>query len=134
MKINKKIRSKKAYVKTLEAVIALVLSFLFITFFVPAGKGTDERQPDLDLVNIMGQNPDFRRCVMNNNYSCINATFEEYYPAIIINYNYLFNISTDPKIAGVDLPTANIHSESLLIAGNDTYIYPRVVRLYYWPK
>lgn len=127
-------RNKKAYVKTLEAVIALVLSFLFITFFIPAGSETSQRQPSLDLVNIMGQNQVFRRCVMNYNYSCVNSTFEEYYPAIIKDYDYRFNISTDPKVSGVDLPVTDVHSESLLIAGNDTNIYPRVVRLYYWLK
>lgn len=126
--------NKKAYVKTLEAVIALVLSFMFITFFVPVRSQTEERQPDLDLVNILEQNPTFRRCVIIENYSCLNATFEEYYPNVALDYDYKFNISKNPRTSGVELPTANVHTESLMIAGNDTYLYPRTVRLYYWLK
>lgn len=125
---------KKAYVKTLEAAIALVMSFLFITYFIPVTSETDQRQPNLDLVNILEQNPDFRRCTLIENYSCLNATFEDYYPNVVDVYNYRFNISTNPRISGAELPTASVYAESLMIAGNDTYIQPKTVRLYYWLK
>lgn len=125
---------KKAYLKTLEAVIAIVLSFIFLIFLIPSKPDTQERRPDLDLINVLGQNPTFRTCVLIENYSCTNTTFEAYYPQVIIDYNYRFNISSDPKISGIELPAANIHSESLVIAGNDTYINPKTVRLYYWLK
>lgn len=125
---------KSAYMKTLEAVIALVLSFLFITFFIPIKSETEVREPDLDLVNILEQNPSFRSCVLSESYSCLNSTFESYYPYVIIDYDYRINVSTDPKVSGVSLPTSNIHAESLMIAGNDTYITPKTVRVYYWLK
>lgn len=130
----KNLKNRKGYVKTLEAVIAIVLSFLFITLFIPSKAETEERQPDLDVLDALRQNPDFRQCVIAENYSCINATFESYYPGVVLDYNYRFNISTDPKISGVELPIVNIHAESMLIAGNDTYARPKVLRLYYWLK
>lgn len=125
---------KKAYMKTLEAVIAMVLSFMFITFFVPIRSETEQRQPDLDMVNILEQNMAFRTCVLSENISCLNSTFESYYPYVILDYGYAINVSRDPKVSGVSLPTTNVHSESLLIAGNDTYITPKTVRIYYWLK
>jgi len=126
--------NKKAYVKTLEAVIALVLSFMFITYFVPIRSETEQRYPDLDVIHVLEQNPVFRTCVLKENYSCINSTFESYYPHVILDYDYRVNVSTDPRISGAELPRADVHSESLLIAGNDTYIYPKTVRIYYWLK
>ena len=77
-KDSKAFFGKKAYLKTLEAVIAIVLSFMFIIFFIPTKPDTQERQPDLDLINVLGQNPTFRTCVLIENYSCTNTTFEAY--------------------------------------------------------
>lgn len=126
--------SKKGYIKTLEAAIALVLSFLFITYFVPANSETELREPSLRLVKVLEQDSAFRTCVLAENYPCMNSTFESYYPSFILDHGYVFNVSTDPAVSGASLPGGDIIAESLFIAGNDTFIYPKTARLYYWHK
>jgi hypothetical protein len=135
MEVRMKGMDKKGFAKTLEAIIAVVLSFLFIVFFIPPVKtDTDFVRPDLSLIDILEQNPSFRNCVVSENYTCINSTLMSYYPYFAELYAYTINISTDPEISGVELPQADVHIESLMIAGNDTFLYPKTLRVYYWDK
>ena len=128
-------RQKRGFAKTIEAVIAVVLSFLFIAFFIPpASTHSDFIKPDLNLVYILEQDTNFRNCVMNENYSCLNATLDYYYPYFDDVYEYRMNVSADPSAAGVQLPPVEVHLESLMVAGNDTFLYPKTLRLYYWEK
>ena len=126
--------NKKAYMRTLEAVIAMVISFIFITFIVTNKTSAEIVQPNINLLEILEQNPLFRNCVMSENYPCLNSTLLMHYPDFTELYGYRFNITTDPNTAVSDLPEKEVRLESLFIAGNDTYLYPRVVRLYYWIK
>ncbi|MCX8146877.1 MAG: hypothetical protein N3D84_00200 [Candidatus Woesearchaeota archaeon] len=133
MQLNIK-RSKKAYMKTLEAVIAFILTFLFITTVIETRSETEKYQPDVNLMDIMKYNPEFRNCALSKNISCLNATLERDYPDFAKLYGYKFNITNNPKSAPPDLPEKNVHLESLFISGNETYLNPIVVRLYYWFK
>ncbi|MFO8015984.1 MAG: hypothetical protein R6U32_02680 [Candidatus Woesearchaeota archaeon] len=125
-------KGKKGYVRTMEAAVAIALSFIFIIYFVPSDSVTEQEDAELDLIGVMEQNTRFRNCVIEENHSCLNSLFERYYPHVAADYDYVFNVSTDPQQSGVSLPPKNIHTESLMIAGNDTYIRPKTVRLYYW--
>lgn len=134
MPFMKLAKGKKAYLKTVEAAIAIVLSFMFIVYFIPTKPDTKESLADLDILTIMDQDSTFRRCAIAENYSCMNATFESYYPEVTLSHDYLFNVSTNPRISDVSLPPLDIRVESIMIAGNDTYLRPKTIRLYYWPK
>ncbi len=134
-KITGKIPGKKAYLRTLEAVLAIALSFLFITIMVSSESPTEHDEEDMSLVPILKDSPSFRDCAMSSNISCLNSTIKLYYPDFTRNYGYRFNITKDPRSAPPELlPNRDIHAETLLIAGNNTLFYPRVVRLYYWEK
>ena len=126
---------RKAYLRTFEAVFAIILSFLFITIMINSESSTGTEEPDIELVPILKENPDFRSCAMQSNISCLNSTIQLHYPDFAGAYGYEFNITKDPRAAPPDLlPDRNIHAETLFIAGNNTLFYPRVVRLYYWDK
>lgn len=133
-RLARKYKGKNAYMMTFEAVLAIVISFLFITFMVKSKSPTEMENPDLDLVSIMKDNPQFRNCALSSNLSCLNNTIRLHYPDFANVYGYDFNITVNPRGAPPDLPVKDIHLESIFIAGNDTYLSPRVVRLYYWQK
>ena len=126
--------NKRAYMMTFEAVLAIILSFLFITFIVTSRSPTEIKKQSVNLALILKDNPDFRNCALASNVSCLNSSLELHYPDFTKVFAYDFNITTDPKLPPPELPSKDIFVESLFITGNNTYSYPRVVRLYYWEK
>ena len=132
---NKKRRmDKKAYMRTLEAVIAVITGFLFVTFIITSRSPTDTFRENIDLMSILKDNPDFRQCALSSNLSCLNSTLALHYPDFANAYGYEFNVTTSPRSAPPEMPAKDIYLESVFITGNSTFSYPRVVRLYYWVK
>jgi hypothetical protein len=126
---------KKAYMRTLEAVLAVITSFLFITFIVTSRSPTEISKDNVNLMSIMKDNPDFRQCALSSNLSCLNGTLALHYPNFVRVYGYEFNVTTSPRSAPPEtMPSKDIYLESVFVTGNSTFGYPRVVRLYYWTK
>mgnify|MGYP005857283881 CR=1 FL=1 len=125
---------KKAYMRTFEAVLAIVISFLVLTFIMQTSNPTETKDIRTDLSPILRDNPQFRNCALSNNISCLNNTMQLHYPDFTRVHSYKFNITTDPEDAPPSLPEEDIFAESIFIAGNNTYLHPRIVRLYYWDE
>jgi len=124
---------KKAYLKTLEAVFALVLTFLFIMFVVPPRMVVAPKEPSIDFVGLLGQNPDFRNCIVAENYPCLHTAIDSLYPELNKTYEYRLNISSDPNSV-IDLPQKEVYVDSVFIAGNVSYFNPKILRIYYWAR
>ena len=119
---------------TIEAAIAIVMSMIFLLTVASNQNAAEKQRPDLELFSILKENPQFRDCVIIENYSCLNSSISTYYPDFAKAYTYRINITNDPNIVPSDMPQKDVRLEALFIAGNDTYTQPKVARVYYWIK
>lgn len=116
--------------KTLEVAIAVVMTFVFLTVFIPQYSAAQSRLQNEDVLPSLAKNADFRACVISGNISCINSSLSR----ALEKYDYAINISKGVNDRASGLPDKRVFSESMLIAGNSTLYEPRVVRIYYWGK
>ena len=126
--------AKKAYMHTIEAAIAIVMSMIFLLTVASNQNAAEKQRPDLELFSILKENPEFRDCVISENYSCLNSSINTNYPDFAKAYTYRINITNDPNIVPLDMPQKDVRLEALFIAGNNTYTQPKVARVYYWIK
>ncbi|MBD3310207.1 hypothetical protein GF351_03230 [Candidatus Woesearchaeota archaeon] len=121
--------SKKGYVRTLEVVIAIVLTLIFLMFLVPRVSPDDRQSVKAGVLAALEQNQDFRDCALARNVSCVESMAEDVLPE---RYSLKVNISSDPEEQpGIDVQ-GDIYSDSLFIAGSDTSYNATIVRLWYW--
>ncbi|MBI2574707.1 hypothetical protein HYV82_02370 [Candidatus Woesearchaeota archaeon] len=128
--IKKAIGSRKAFMKTLEVAIAVVMTFVFLTVFIPQYNTAQSRLQNEDVLSVLAKNAEFRACVISENISCINSSLS----GALEKYDYAINISKSANDRVSGLPDKRVFSESVLIAGNSTLYEPRIVRIYYWGK
>ena len=116
---------KKAFTKTMEVILALALSFLFLTFivkpYIPKKQLTTA-----DYLDELKDDSVFRNCVLSENTTCINSSLTTIIPT---KYIYTFSINT----TNVTLPEdKDIFVNSLFVAGNLTCYQPKTLWLWYW--
>jgi len=118
--------------RTVEAIIAVFITFVFVIYFFPTEAATESRKPNLNLLPVLEKNDAFRRCIIEENTTCINATIEAILPG---SYSYILNISENPNAEATGLPAdKRIYADSVYLVGNETDLHPRTIRLYYWGK
>jgi len=122
---------KKAFIRTLEILIVIIVTTIFLLVIIPKQAINTEDKVQLYLINLE-KNADFRSFVSQNtgcyNSSTsfiINTLIEEYLPS---NYDYL--ICSDAK--ATELPETRVVVDTLFFAGNITSVNYKTVRLYYW--
>jgi hypothetical protein len=125
------VTGKQAYLRTLEAIIAVFITFLFLIYISPERSISAAREENLYIMPVLAKNLAFRNCVLSQNVSCINSTIDDNLPN---QYNYLFNLSSDPNLAVSGLPTKRVFADSAFVTGNSTQHKPLIVRLYYWSR
>ncbi len=121
---------KKAYLRTIEVTIAVILTFVIAYFIFPRATVPTEA-PGLSILPVLEQSPEFRSCVTGLNYSCTEAFLRDYVPG---NYDFTYDITEDPETAHAGLPTKKIYTESVYIAGDINLYSPKIIKLYYWRK
>ncbi|MBR9677455.1 hypothetical protein GOV04_04900 [Candidatus Woesearchaeota archaeon] len=126
------VKNKKAFLKTFEVLIAILLSFIFITFVMSGYKPQKPTTKNLEILQFYEHNTKFRNCAHQNNITCLNEFVNTTMPT---NYNYTINITTitDSTIPA-NLPNTNVKIDSIIIAGNYTEIDIIKIRLYYWNR
>jgi len=122
------VMNKKAYLRTIEVVIAVIITFAFVYFVFPRSQ-TPEEKVNLDVLKVLENNPGFRNCLMSDDYNCTASYLKDYVPK---NYDFVFDISENPEIMRVNLPEKNINTETIYIAGNITLYSPKFLKIYYW--
>lgn len=126
MKIN-----KKAVFRTLEALIAIFITFLFLLVFIPQQRELSVPETPPNILAGLRDSEDFRNCVILKNSTCVNQTLDRH---IEDKYDFKFNLSEDPNVAVPGLPQKRIYANSIFIGGNTTNATRLVVRLYFWAK
>jgi hypothetical protein len=123
---------KKAYIKTIEILLVIIISTIFIFAIIP--KQETLRRDDLkDILFILGENPYFRSFASENT-GCFDSEtmivsdlIEPYLPQ---SFNYILCIDSLPDT----LPNKDVFAESFFFSGNHTEVQKKVLRLYYWAK
>lgn len=121
--------NKKAFMKILEASMALLLTFLVITFIFP--RMTATKTKPMTVLNILEQDPGFRACVVGGNFTCTETYVREYLGP---EYSFAVDISENVNTIRTNLPEKDVYVDSIYISGNLTSYAPRMVKLYYWEK
>ena len=130
------IKNKKGYMKTLEAVIAVIILISFLLALLPREEAKPETPQDIqllqDTVFTTIQNDNYyRACVLSNNLNCITS---------FINSTFPYTLEFDAKICDLtscpepDLPDKSVYVSDLIISSNLTEFDTRLLRLFIWRK
>ena len=123
------VKNKKAYVRTIEALAAIIITFLFIAYVVPKHSTAGVRESNIELLQFLEKNDDFRNCVFDEDEECASLIIEEYLDS---KYDFEVSISNNPNFVKLGLPDKEIFVDSIYIAGSNTLYKPLIVKLYYW--
>lgn len=122
---------KQGIFRTIEALIAIFITFAFLAIFLPQQREQVQQLAPPNALAGLAENDDFRNCVVQKNDTCINESIDKALPR---TYNFRFNLSEDPNAVVSGLPDERVYANSLFIAGNITNATKTVVRLYFWEK
>lgn len=124
------LNGKSAFMRTAEATIAIAMTFVFLTLFIPQYNTAKAGLSNKGALDEVYRDFDFRNCVLSGNISCINASLA----TSLAGFDYAINISGSVNDRASGLPDKKVFSESAFIAGNSTIYEPRILRIYYWEK
>lgn len=142
---------KKGYIRTLEAIIAMILIFIFILSILPTKEDKQKTPDDIDvtarnILNEIQNNQIYRNYVINMDLTNGKVGNDDVYGAL---KNFIESPNTKPIAIGYELmicdisantancfptqntliiPKINIYTKSILIEDN------RLVKLYLWRK
>ena len=126
---------KKGFMKTLEMLLVIILTAMFLTIVLPRNNINDKTQNSFYLINL-AQIDSFRDFVINSE-SCFNSSTNVSDIGIVNLKNYLgeefdfvFCINTLP----LSLPEKTIYLDTLFFSGNVSNPNYKTLRLYYWYK
>lgn len=123
---------KKGYLRILESMFALVITFSFILYIMPSDEIELKDKSGKYLLSLINNN-DFRINAMNltvceekgNNETIVNILTNSMLPT----YNFIVcGGSENPT-----LPRKKVFAESIYLTGNITdFTMKKIIRLYYW--
>ena len=130
--------NKKAYLKTLEAVIAAMILLLFIGEVLPH-KTEDAAltPPDIEtmqqtILKSISSREDLRTCVLEKDIPCI-TTFIDSIMKQDLSYEITITDADFSLELPVDLPQDKaIYTKTLIISSTTTDYDPKLVRLHVW--
>ncbi len=122
---------KSGIFKTLEALIAIFITLLFLLVFIPQQREQAiQRAPPNALSGMIG-NDNFRNCALARNFTCVNQSIDL---VLKDNYDFRVNISEGRNAILPQFPQKRIYANSMYLAGNTTNSTISIVRLYFWEK
>ena len=124
--------NKKAAIRTIEVMIAVTLTLIFITYFLPTEEILKNRNTELPHLKTIYQDPIFRLCIAENNDSCIREYIE-----LQILRSYGYNYTLEPTFGKIpELPERNRQAITFLFSSdeNSNQYKPVYFTLYYWKR
>ena len=131
---------KKAFIRTLEAIIAIVITFIFLAVILPMKETGIITKEEIRVLPNMIDDEEFRMKTFN---LTINQCFDEEGTWIDMlvkkrlssDYNYLFCVYDHLEFPLIEsLPDKEIFVDSLFITKELDDYERRIVRFYYWIK
>jgi len=122
---------KKAYMKTIEMLLVMVVSTIFLLVILPKQNYRDNMQKESYLIHL--EKDETFRDFITDNTACYNSTPKNTITVLVDRhvpkeFDYTICIDKTPTI----LPKKDIFIDSLVIAGNYSQTDFKIVRLYYW--
>jgi len=124
--------NKKAFMKTVEILLVIILSSIFLLVILPKQQQNTETKSTPYLI-YLEQDPEFRNFI-NSNTRCYNSSSNEannfvkrYLPK---EFDYILCSGTK----ATNLPEKNVFVDSLFFSGNISNVEYKIIRLYYWAK
>ncbi len=135
--------TKKGYIRTLEAVVAILIIFLFIYTILPRQQQQEIVQPDeirllqQAVLREIESNATFRQYVLSNadgNDDRLDSYAEN---VLVLVGKYGHNISIQDADNSIVQPASlpsdrNIYADSLVIGSNLNSYNPKIVTFYVW--
>jgi len=124
--------NKKAFMKTVEVVIVIVLTAVYMLTILPQNADISA-SPNIDYLSKLQTNNDFRK-LATQKQGCFDATDTDTNNIIgkYIPPDFEYKICFDATFSA--LPDKEVSAESIFFAGNETDINYKVVRLYAWAR
>jgi hypothetical protein len=122
---------KKAFMKTVEILLAIVLTTFFVLMLMPQESSMHESKKTSYLI-YLESDPAFRELAATND-ACFDSGSEvdwiirQYLPQ---NYDYVFCAGTSTG----NLPHRSVYVDTLFFAGETSDVSFKTLRLYYWQK
>jgi hypothetical protein len=132
--------NKKGYLKTIEAVVAILIILGFIYVITPKQHLPKETTPqsvesaEEFVINQALYNSTYRNCIVINDRACIDALVKKNTP---LGYNYQFEMCDTSTSClqklNIILPIdKSIYSKNVFISQEQGVINPKVFRIYMW--
>ena len=122
---------KKGYIKTIEAMLAVVLTFAVISFILPTNNSNDDSSAKKLLFNL-AESDGFREnalnmttCVNKGDNISLNIMIDE---VLSDNLNYVLC----PQGKKPELPRKKVNAESYYLVPKYSNESSKIIRLYYW--
>ncbi len=129
--VRKPLTGKQGIFRTLEALIAIFITFLFLVIFIPQQRERAQPTAPPNAITNLRDNDEFRNCVIQKNETCINQSIDR---NLADSYDFKFNLSDNPYAGAPLLPQKKVYANSMFLAGNTTNSTRTIVRLYFWAK
>ena len=123
--------NKKGYLRTLEAMFAVLLTFSVVAVIMGTPKPFSNFQ-DVEVLSELMHDENFRNNIINLTDSCQDKGSNTLLVNMTENFleNYNFTICNGVKPT---LPLVDVHVDSAFITGNITnYLDNGQIRLFYW--
>ena len=124
---------KKAYMKTIEMLLVMVISTIFLLIILPKQNYCDNMQKESYLIHLE-KDETFRHFITDHT-ACYNSTPKNTLTVLVDRhvpkeFEYKICIDKTPNT----LPKKDIFIDSLVIAGNYSQTDFKTIRLYYWSE
>ena len=130
--------NKKAYLKTLEAVIAAMILLLFIGEVLPhKTEDTASTPPDIEtmqqtILKSISSRENLRACVLTEDVPCIVSFINQ-----IMKEGLSYSITITDASSSLELPITlpqdkAIYTKTLVISSTTTDYDPKLIRLHVW--
>ncbi|MBT4351322.1 hypothetical protein HOD20_02215 [archaeon] len=123
---------KKSYLKTIEVVLAAIITTIFMLYIMPQFTGSENREKNLLVLKDIKTDDSFRGyvlanegCTYSNENTAINTVIENYLP-----YAYDYVVCINDKYQ--DFEGERLFVDTYYMSANLTVFRPKTVRLYYW--
>ena len=121
--------NRRAFMKTVEAFMAIMLAFTFVIFFMPTEVRTIDDQSVFRLQHLEHDDV-FRQCVLDRDEECIDDTMDRIFENRYA-FDYVIYEFSEPEVI-IEEEVINVYS--WFFAGTREEFKPMHFKLFYWDR
>ncbi|AJF61924.1 TPA: hypothetical protein HA239_02475 [Candidatus Woesearchaeota archaeon] len=124
---------KKAFMKTIEMLIVIVLSAIFLIMLLSKPASLNQAEVK-DYFIKLEENEEFRQYIQNTT-GCFNSSVDSPAATLLMRYmttSYDYLLCSGTVATSAQLPPQTVYIDSLVFTGNYTDTRFKKLSLYYW--